>query len=946
MTSLPTLKKLILLAALVALIFPAPGEGAELAALGGSLNSAVNRAFCSIESKWIRLVEAEPDLQTSIYLPLVCKGGYSQAPADDAGWGEGDWRMAAANPERTSWTLEEVGGKLNPLWYKPIEPYIPMKVQIVAAFGNLYISTAGGLYVLDADTGAEKWVYATDMPLGHSPTVYKGVVYVGGLDRKIHAIDAITGRGLWTFEAGRGFNTNPLIVNDVLYAGNRDGYFYAVQVEGPEAGKLLWKYQTQGPILFSAAYKDGLVYFASNDSHAYALAAATGKQVWKSDKLPGAGFHSWWPVVYRDWVIFAGSNNYRFANDPGPGPIQHLERDEIFPNNQQDPRGVMVGPVGQEPGDWVAGTPTIDTSRPNTTEHGSTTPITEYFEQKPWRRTVFVLDRLTGEEYTTDFDKDGKPEYAPFLWFGSDGAGNRYPPIVGSDGVIYMSNNYMSDGAIPGGNIVGWKIGTPHISIALDGWSAIDEPLAYSAGGDLVYRQRCCDRVAAAFDTTVPSTEKFRSWSYFSYDLPDYVPGYNIMTHVWEPQYFKPYGGVYGGRNGSYGWHGDVNPPIPYQGKVYFHASNAILAFSPQSGSPNALPLYQKVEPVPSAPPAVDTNALKAILASEVQKMVDAGHLRPGYGITGHFDRRSRSHCGDYLGDYWHTSGDVIVALLRALPHLPPELQAAARSYVRAEFNAFPPYEYAHIGWRDGAARELFDLPPEVEAERLNFTPRKQAQGFEGWRYAPHQFYALWKYAEEFGGAREIFDAAKGNLEQPPSDAVLAEMPHVHNAYIAGYMGYLELEKLAGYPPSSGIQAELDRLMQSRAAGFSIDPPAVYFDDTSKYYCRQINASRNFIYFTPELGYYLRDNAQAKVAGVLDEAARVAPLWFVSKMEAAFGEDTINNYYDYHALFQAKALILDEPGSELIRYLDVPAVAVGDLFYIENLVAVIEAKAE
>jgi len=174
---------------------------------------------------------------------------------------------------------------LYPDWWKPIEPYIPPKVQIITAYNTLYISTAGGLYAIDAETGAEKWVYATEMPLGNSPTIYNGVAYVGGFDHKIHAIDAYTGSGIWTFEAGSanelgaGFATNPLIVGDKLYAGNRDGYMYAVYIEGPNTGQLAWRYKTDGQIHYSAAYKDGVIYFASNDANGYALDANDGSLV-------------------------------------------------------------------------------------------------------------------------------------------------------------------------------------------------------------------------------------------------------------------------------------------------------------------------------------------------------------------------------------------------------------------------------------------------------------------------------------------------------------------------------------------------------------------------------------------------------------------------------------------------------------------------------------------
>ncbi len=219
--------------------------------------------------------------------------------------------MLAANPERTSWTPEEVRGNLSVAWYRPIEPYIPYKIQPIGANGKIYVSTARGLYAFNAANGNIDWVYATELPLGHSPTIATvngtSVAFVGGHDRKIHAVNALTGQpiaGYIPYEAGAGFDTNPLVIQDtytnnqpVIFAGNRDGYFYALDAV---TGTLKWRYRTEGPILFSAAYKNGVVYFASNDAYAYALNASNGALVWKSSKLLGQGFHSFWPVIYTE----------------------------------------------------------------------------------------------------------------------------------------------------------------------------------------------------------------------------------------------------------------------------------------------------------------------------------------------------------------------------------------------------------------------------------------------------------------------------------------------------------------------------------------------------------------------------------------------------------------------------------------------------------------------
>ena len=143
------------------------------------------------------------------------------------------WPMGGANPQRTAWCSEEVRGRLSPVWYRPIEPYISQNVQVIVTEGRLYLSTARGLYAFKADSGEVAWVYPTELPLGHSPTVVDGVVYVGGFDRKIHVIDAKTGKGLWTFDgAEAGFHTNPLVIGGKLYAGNRDGNLYCIGAPG------------------------------------------------------------------------------------------------------------------------------------------------------------------------------------------------------------------------------------------------------------------------------------------------------------------------------------------------------------------------------------------------------------------------------------------------------------------------------------------------------------------------------------------------------------------------------------------------------------------------------------------------------------------------------------------------------------------------------------------
>lgn len=133
---------------------------------------------------------------------------------------------------------------------------------------------------------------------------------------------------------------------------------YAIYAnDHPLRGQLAWRYKTDGPIHFSAAYDGDNIYFAYDDSFAYALNAETGNLVWKSTKLLGAGFHSWWPVVHDNTVVFAGSSLYRDNIRPGTSPlavnIDVLDRQVIQGSDPND-YASEGKPFGQRGADgWI-----------------------------------------------------------------------------------------------------------------------------------------------------------------------------------------------------------------------------------------------------------------------------------------------------------------------------------------------------------------------------------------------------------------------------------------------------------------------------------------------------------------------------------------------------------------------------------------------------------------
>ncbi|MBI4129724.1 PQQ-like beta-propeller repeat protein, partial [Candidatus Roizmanbacteria bacterium] len=341
-----------------------------------------------------------------------------------------DWYTLGANPQRTSAVasnpsnITEIKAVVRPEWFFHISPYISAKVQLIATNDTIFAASSRGLYAVKTQgvaydqttreapvSSALKWIYCTstesnittgecpsdELPLGNSPTVIdvngNGVhtAFVGGFDKRIHAMNANTGDKIWvSAPAEAGFHTNPLVVQVngqwMVIAGNRDGkmYFYDANPSNTSQPVApLGTFQTQGPILVSPAFKNNIVYFASNDMYAYAVNAATRAQVWKSAKLPGVGLHSFWPVVTtqkepggvsRDYVIFQGINSWGNLNDDAL---------DFFGDNSG--AGVIdIGARGtvtsSDP--WTTvGTETIDVAK-----------ISDFYVAKPWRRTYFLLN--------------------------------------------------------------------------------------------------------------------------------------------------------------------------------------------------------------------------------------------------------------------------------------------------------------------------------------------------------------------------------------------------------------------------------------------------------------------------------------------------------------------------------------------------------------------------
>jgi len=242
---------------------------------------------------------AMESMKRMVSFALTVGGVFSAFPAQVSS-SPGEWATLHGNLQRHGFYAEFPKGPLKPVWRKELwRELTGPRAEVVVGGGLAGLGTyAGNFYAWDAATGAEKWVFKTGGPIGHSPMLNDGVVYFGSMDRKLYAVDWATGKKHWDFEAEEGIWSSPVIWQAKVMFGARDGCFYALNARD---GRLAWKFKTDAPILGSAsiAEEGDKVIFTSEDMHAYCLRLHDGALAWKSRKLAGLSARDYFPVIFR-----------------------------------------------------------------------------------------------------------------------------------------------------------------------------------------------------------------------------------------------------------------------------------------------------------------------------------------------------------------------------------------------------------------------------------------------------------------------------------------------------------------------------------------------------------------------------------------------------------------------------------------------------------------------
>ena len=208
------------------------------------------------------------------------------------------WPMYGYDPERLRAPL---GFKLRPPFRKhPVWTFrggALLEFPPVIAYGRIYIvNNAGTVFALDESRGKVRWKYRSHRCSAASPAVGNHLVFVAllnrppcnashGVDGKVIAFDAETGRFRWQRTIGP-TESSPLFADGLVVVGDWAHNVYAFTAS---TGNLRWHFHVGGLIKGAISLAGNRVYFGSYDTHVYALALHTGKQVWRASSQPRIG---------------------------------------------------------------------------------------------------------------------------------------------------------------------------------------------------------------------------------------------------------------------------------------------------------------------------------------------------------------------------------------------------------------------------------------------------------------------------------------------------------------------------------------------------------------------------------------------------------------------------------------------------------------------------------
>jgi|GEM_PF-2807449 len=881
-----------------------------------------------------------------------------------------DWPMLAHDLKRSGRSPIEVPPPYTIKWVRDFysvdnegSEIVFAEYQPIVAGGLVYVGTShNNIYALNSDTGTTVWKYSAGDAGGaimSSPAVSDGVLYFGSTDGYLYALDAQTGTFRWKAGVDLGeFRSSPAVVSGKVLIGATNGTFCAFSTTN---GSVVWEYETDGPILNSPAVdiERGVIYFGSEDMHAYALNLSDGSLVWQSDKLYGVSMRHYYPVIAGDMVIFrTNPGNAWRALDGGDtllGRTAGLSIPEDFTNLHASDVNIHAMPG---PGD-IENEQEAIRSWLTSSVH-------------PGHRTFYALDADTGANKFT-FP-------VPVLW--SQGSGEvGEPPVVTADNQVllrwrsyYSSIDYDDPAYLfsaigeldqSTGKIVPFNLAQENNYWGTGIFMISDEPGIFSIGGDRLYIYSHGDSVGSVSITSHEATPVM-----LSRDIPwgvghdDFFPGQRNLP-------FGPFGNNYSARFAVFAGGGSApfeTSVVIADGKLFWNTLGMVGAVEHGSGtggevSPSlgGAPVYPPIPTVniPSlsdlegyvlniekyTPNLMSVSDLRARLESDISDLISGEPYAPFFLLTGK----------GYGRFFFADPSEELYALSISLPYLSSDLQTQVKAYLAQRVVQYNPLT-SEFPVDKGRRRERY---------RIIDTDNWQACQ-EYWDCKPHvppleeRLYHLWAYAYytgDWGLVENNWDTIKNRVHatinpDDPANLLGSMYKDSINRRVSALIAYTRMAQHLGdqseyawglNAAAKGLQARINYENNNRP-GYG---EWIGEKDSGKFVSTTWSDGGKIVRYSdliPEIGRVLRDYAWGDMQNQDTFIETAAPAQYLTWSFAIGRTEQFTNLPSQaYEVFQAKALIMDEDTNTLRRYLSVPWCA-GDLYYIEKLVLAIRAS--
>lgn len=851
----------------------------------------------------IFVLATRPLIQTTVGYPL-------STLEDDS------WPQVQKDANHSGYVAQTVTSPFIELWRRDLFP-VSSRVQPIIAEGLIFLpSNDQYMYGLRTSDGGIAWSYKTDGALVNSAAYENGRVFFGSTDHYVYALRASDGAFIWKFETGNTVKTAPVLAEGRVFIGSSDGYFYALNQTD---GSLAWSkpYFVGAPVYDTAAYNDGRVFFGGMDSIGYALNSNDGSLAWKQ-VIPGQGFRDRWTVAGNGKVFFTPMLLGSHSNALEDGTILFSESADPVIYNQP----------------WSV----------------QRQAILSHLASHPYQQPLFVLDQSSGQIAFTP----------PVLYASGGSQSPHSQPVLlpnGNANVIYRrsfgeparwgstTNDALYIGEL---NLVTGDIDPIDTCVpGSGGWnncgnfkSAIisDESAALVRSGDVIYIDN--SRGIMGLDLIHQATLPLVTFDPVS-GGPYYNPPISILKSI---DYERVESEVTSDGN-------DFKRPTPIVGNILY-----ILYYNILVAVRGTLANYQEI---PSAPPVTPSSSplfkvtsnkdnssgaglmefitLREELENQVQEWMDLGHLAPTCYYIG---------IGGKPLIFYTTPVEMLYTLSAAYPYLSFTLRNQVKQYLDSEIMIHPPHIQGHyfpssglIGDLVGTSREYYAVN---EQQPFNFGPGADVH--------PVVLYAVWLFSNntnDWSYAHSSYDEFKSIYINLRSTGEITSYPE-----LSGVIGFSRIAQHLGQNSDYndainfindhiGEASDFNQYLETAQMRFPEAPHS--FTTPIFFFARSgINPAIS-THFDRDIGYFLADHAVPAVIEYTNQINQRVPLWWLTAGAFSQGENAYTPPEISWTNFMLHAYVLEESADQLLSYLDAP-IRKGDLYYIQKLIAIIEAS--